>query len=244
MASVVVAHWTAHCEIQCREVSNETASQVEDTSSKSVGKFFVLRPQSSSEHELTDPLPSLCCLAPVFEVHVCAETKHVLCWCWCGAAGVFSFLPRLRRKFCRAVQADFLPGFLCWFPDPFCDSSDIVGVFEGSHIRQRIMKCPPPQVACLLAVAGFSRMRARQFEARSGTPGYICFRMQFRIERLQWESEHSVIITCTTRHYTVIDEPGHRDCFKVHGLARRWRTLLSCRFQPLETSHTRVSIKS
>ena len=40
--------------------------------------FLLLRPQSGSEHELTDPLASLCCLAPVFEVHICAETKHVL----------------------------------------------------------------------------------------------------------------------------------------------------------------------
>ena len=30
------------------------------------------------------------------------------CRCWNGAAGLFSFLPRLRRKFCIAVQADFL----------------------------------------------------------------------------------------------------------------------------------------
>ena len=31
---------SAHCERRCREVSNEIASQFEDTSSKSVGKFL------------------------------------------------------------------------------------------------------------------------------------------------------------------------------------------------------------
>ena len=57
------------------------------------------------------------------------------CRYWGGAAGLFSFLPRLRRKSCRAVQADFLPGFLL-VPDPFCDSCNIVDVLEGSHISQ------------------------------------------------------------------------------------------------------------
>ena len=94
--------------------------------------FFVLRPQSGSEHELTDPLTSLRCLAPVLKYMFCVETKHVLL----SAAGSFSFLPRLRRKCCRAVQADSLLVFPCWFPDLFCDSCNIVGVFEGSLTRQ------------------------------------------------------------------------------------------------------------
>ena len=37
----------------------------EVTSSEVVGRFFVLRPQSGNEHELTDPFTSLRCLAPV-----------------------------------------------------------------------------------------------------------------------------------------------------------------------------------
>ena len=71
----------------------------------------MLRPQSGSKHELTDPLTSLRCLAPVLR----CMFNTSFCRCWAGAAGLFSFCPRLRQKFCRAVGADFLPGFLCWF---------------------------------------------------------------------------------------------------------------------------------
>ena len=85
-----------------------------------VWESFVLRPPSGCEHELTDPLTSLRCVAPVLRCMFCAETKHVLLSVLGQRReGCFPFLPRLRRKFCIAVQADFLPGFLCWFPDPF-----------------------------------------------------------------------------------------------------------------------------
>ena len=53
--------------------------------------------------------------------------------CWGGAAGLFSFLPRLRRKFCRAVQADFLPSFLCWFPDTFFVTRATLSMYLKAH---------------------------------------------------------------------------------------------------------------
>ena len=78
----------------------------------------MLRPQSGSEHELTDPLTSLCCLAPALRCMFVWRPNTSFCRC-CAAAGLFSFLPRLCRKFCRAVQADVLHVFLCWFPVRF-----------------------------------------------------------------------------------------------------------------------------
>ena len=113
-----------------------TASQFEDTSSKSVGKFFVLRPQSGSERELTDPLTSMRCLAAVLTCMFRAETKHVHLSALERRSGVvFRFAPTA-RKFCRAVQADFLLVFLCGFPDPICDTYNIADVFEGLLTRQ------------------------------------------------------------------------------------------------------------
>ena len=93
----------------------------------------MLRPQSGSEHELTDPLMSLCCLAPVLRCMFCAETKHVLlsaqrcCFPICpGCAG--SFAGQCRQIFSLVFSVGSLTGF--------CDSCNIVDVFEGSHIRQ------------------------------------------------------------------------------------------------------------
>ena len=99
--------------------------------------FFVFRPQSGSEHELTDPLTSLCCLAPVLRCMFVWRPNTSFCRCWGGAAGLFSFLPRLRRKFCRAVQADFLLVFsLLVSLTRFVTRATLSVYFEGSHIRQ------------------------------------------------------------------------------------------------------------
>ena len=56
------------------------------------------------------------------------------CRCWNGAAVLFSFLPRLRRKFCSAVQADcLLVFFSVGSLTCFCDSRNIVVVFLKAH---------------------------------------------------------------------------------------------------------------
>ena len=81
-----------------------------------VWENVVLRPQSGSEHELTDPLTSLCCLAPVLRCMFCVETEHVLQSVRERRSGVVFLFARLRRKFCRAVQADFLLVFLMLVP--------------------------------------------------------------------------------------------------------------------------------
>ena len=72
------------------------------------GKVFVLRPQGGSEHELTDPLTSLCCLAPVLRCMFCVETKDVLLSMLERRSGVvFPFCPDCARSFagqCRQIS--------------------------------------------------------------------------------------------------------------------------------------------
>ena len=76
----------------------------------------MLRLQSDSEHELTDPFTSLCCLG--FSLHLFRGAQFlygdqtrpsvgVLAW----DSGKLCFLPSVPEVFCRsqAVQADFLP---------------------------------------------------------------------------------------------------------------------------------------
>ena len=95
----------------CREVSSETASQFEDTSSKSVGKFFELRPQSGSEHELTDPLTSLRCLAPVLRCMFCVETKRVLLSVLERRSGVVFLSAPAAREVLQGNAGRFSPCF-------------------------------------------------------------------------------------------------------------------------------------
>ena len=71
----------------------------------------MLRPQSGSEHELADPLTSLCCLAPVL------KCRHVLCGDQTRSSvgvlgrhsGMVLFYPDCAGSFRRSqpVQADF-----------------------------------------------------------------------------------------------------------------------------------------
>ena len=82
----------------------------------SVGGSFVLRLQSDSENELTDPFTSLSCLSFPLQLFCGAQFLYgdqtrpsvgVL-----GPhSGTFCFLPSLPEGFCRsqAVQADVLP---------------------------------------------------------------------------------------------------------------------------------------
>ena len=68
--------------------------------------FFVLRPQSGNEHELTDPLKSLRCLAPVLRCMFVWRPNASCCRCWAGAAGLFSFYPDCPGSFagqCRQI---------------------------------------------------------------------------------------------------------------------------------------------
>ena len=88
------------------------------------------------QRELTDPLTSMRCLAAVLTCMFCAETKHVHLSALERRSGVVFRFAATERKFCRAVQADFLLVFLCGFPDPICDTCNIVGVFEGLLTRQ------------------------------------------------------------------------------------------------------------
>ena len=70
----------------------------------------MLRPQSGSEHALTDPVTSLCCLAPVLRCMFCVETKHVFLSVLGWHSGMVLFYPVCAGSFCRSqtVQADFL----------------------------------------------------------------------------------------------------------------------------------------
>ena len=87
----------------------------------SVRESFVLRLQSDSEHELTDPLTSLCCLGFPLDP-ICGAHFFVFRWCAGLTQRDVLFFPVCAGGFCtsQAVQADFLPlsHFPC-FPQPF-----------------------------------------------------------------------------------------------------------------------------
>ena len=46
---------------------------------------------------------------------------------------VFLFTPTAPEVFCRTVQADFLPGFLCWFPDTFFVTRATLSMYLKAH---------------------------------------------------------------------------------------------------------------
>ena len=79
----------------------------EDTSTKSVESVFVLRPQSGSEHELTDPLTSLRCLAPVLGCMFVWRPNTSFCRCWASALGLFSFSPDCAGSFAGQCRQNF-----------------------------------------------------------------------------------------------------------------------------------------
>ena len=78
--------------------------------------------QSDSEHELTDPFTSLCCLGfplHLFAVQFLHGPNTSFCWCAGRAQRNVLFSPVCGGGFCRsrAVLADFLrlSHFLCFF---------------------------------------------------------------------------------------------------------------------------------
>ena len=75
----------------------------------------MLRPQSGSEHELTDPLTSLCCLAPVLRCMFCVETKHVLLSMLERRSGLLFLFAPTAPEVLQGSASRFYPCFLCWF---------------------------------------------------------------------------------------------------------------------------------
>ena len=76
----------------------------------------MLRPQSGSEHELTDPLTSLRCLAPVLKCMFCAETKQVFLSVLLRRSGVVFLVAPTAAEVLQGIAGRFTPWFSLLVP--------------------------------------------------------------------------------------------------------------------------------
>ena len=67
----------------------------------------MLRPQSGSEHELTDLVTYLRCLAPVLRCMFVSRPNKSFCRCWVGTARLFSFCPNCAGCFAGQCRQTF-----------------------------------------------------------------------------------------------------------------------------------------